>query len=96
MHLKTIYISLFGVVLFKGLATSLIFKSGEIGGVFAPTLFIGTMARLLFVNIINYYGPTTLPENNFALVGMAGLLAGVVHAPLTAIFLIVEITSGYQ
>jgi chloride channel protein, CIC family len=87
---------LFGLVLFKGLATSLTFRSGGIGGVFAPTLFIGTMSGLLFVKFLNFYGLTNLPESNFALVGMAGLLAGVVHAPLTAIFLIVEITSGYE
>ncbi|MEZ4898689.1 MAG: chloride channel protein [Saprospiraceae bacterium] len=87
---------LLGVVLFKALASSLTFRSGGIGGVFAPTLFIGTMTGLLFVKVLNYYGMTNLPESNFALVGMAGLLAGVVHAPLTAIFLSVEITSGYE
>jgi len=94
MHIAILL--LFGVVLFKVLATSLTFRSGGIGGVFAPTLFIGTMTGLLFVKFMNFYGLTDLPESNFALVGMAGLLAGVVHAPLTAIFLIVEITSGYE
>ncbi len=54
------------------------------------------MTGLLFVKVLNYYGYTDLPESNFALVGMAGLLAGVVHAPLTAIFLIAEITGGYE
>ncbi|HQU52796.1 MAG TPA: chloride channel protein [Saprospiraceae bacterium] len=87
---------LLSVVLFKVLATSLTFRSGGIGGVFAPTLFIGTMTGLLFVKFLNNYGLTHLPESNFALVGMAGLLAGVVHAPLTAIFLSVEITGGYE
>ena len=87
---------LMGLVLFKAVATSITFRSGGIGGIFAPTLFIGTMAGLLFVKMMNYYGLANLPENNFALVGMAGLLAGVVHAPLTAIFLIVEISSGYE
>lgn len=94
MHIAILL--LLAVVLFKSMATSLTFRSGGIGGVFAPTLFIGTMTGLLFVKFMNYYGLTNLPESNFALVGMAGLLAGVVHAPLTAIFLIVEITSGYE
>ena len=87
---------LLGIVLFKGVATSLTFRAGGIGGIFAPTLFMGTMAGLLFVSSLNYFGVTNLPVSNFVLVGMAGMLAGVVHAPLTAIFLIAEITGGYQ
>ncbi len=87
---------LMGLVLFKAVATSITFRSGGIGGIFAPTLFIGTMAGLLFVKTMNHYGLANLPESNFALVGMAGLISGVIHAPLTAIFLIVEITNGYE
>lgn len=87
---------LLGIVLFKAVATSLTFRAGGIGGIFAPTLFIGTMTGLLFVTALNHFGFTNLPVSNFALVGMAGLLAGVVHAPLTAIFLIAEITGGYH
>ncbi|MCF6171494.1 MAG: chloride channel protein [Bacteroidales bacterium] len=87
---------LLAILLFKVVATSLTFRAGGIGGIFAPTLFIGTMAGLLFVKASNFYGFTSLPESNFALVGMAGLLAGVIHAPLTAIFLIAEITGGYE
>ena len=87
---------LLGILLFKVVATSLTFRAGGIGGIFAPTLFIGSMAGLLFVKVSNIYGFTNLPESNFVLVGMAGLLAGVVHAPLTAIFLIAEITGGYE
>ncbi len=94
MHVAVIL--LFVIVMFKAVATSLTFRAGGIGGIFAPTLFIGTMTGLLFVKALNYYGATNLPESNFALVGMAGLLAGVVHAPLTAIFLIAEITGGYE
>jgi CIC family chloride channel protein len=82
--------------MFKVIATSVTFGAGGIGGIFAPTLFIGTMAGMLFVKVMNIYGFSNLPESNFALVGMAGLLAGVVHAPLTAIFLIAEITGGYE
>ena len=89
-------ILLLAIVLFKVVATSLTFRAGGIGGIFAPTLFIGTMTGLFFASVINYLGIAELPVANFALVGMAGLLAGVVHAPLTAIFLIGEITGGYD
>ncbi len=89
-------ILLSSIILFKAIATSLTFRAGGVGGIFAPTLFIGTMTGLLFVKILNQLGIVSLPEANFALVGMAGLLAGVVHAPLTAIFLIAEITGGYK
>lgn len=89
-------ILLLAIVLFKVVATSLTFRAGGIGGIFAPTLFIGTMTGLFFASVINYLGIADLPVANFALVGMAGLLAGVVHAPLTAIFLIGEITGGYD
>jgi len=84
------------IIVFKAMATSITFRAGGVGGVFAPTLFVGTMTGLLFVKTLNQMGVTHLPESSFALVGMAGLLAGVVHAPLTAIFLIAEITGGYK
>jgi CIC family chloride channel protein len=87
---------LFAIIMFKVVATSLTFRAGGIGGIFAPTLFIGTMTGLFFASFMNYMGFAQLPVANFALVGMAGLLAGVVHAPLTAIFLIAEITGGYD
>jgi len=87
---------LFAIIMFKVVATSLTFRAGGIGGIFAPTLFIGTMTGLFFASLMNYLGFAQLPVANFALVGMAGLLAGVVHAPLTAIFLIAEITGGYD
>lgn len=87
---------LLSILLLKAVATSITFRAGGIGGIFAPTLFIGTMTGLLFVTVLNYFGFADLSVSNFALVGMAGLLAGVVHAPLTAIFLIAEITGGYH
>jgi chloride channel protein, CIC family len=87
---------LLAIIMFKVIATSLTFRAGGVGGIFAPTLFIGTMSGLFFASVINYLGIAELPIANFALVGMAGLLAGVVHAPLTAIFLIAEITGGYD
>ncbi|MBE0649970.1 MAG: chloride channel protein [Bacteroidales bacterium] len=89
-------ILLFALIMLKVAATSLTFRAGGIGGIFAPTLFIGTMTGLFFALTMNYLGLANLPVSDFALVGMAGLLAGVVHAPLTAIFLIAEITGGYS
>ena len=87
---------LFALILLKVVATSLTFRAGGIGGVFAPTLFIGAMTGLLFAKTFNVLGLGNLPVSDFVLVGMAGLLAGVVQAPLTAIFLIAEITGGYS
>jgi len=87
---------LFAITMLKVVATSVTFRSGGIGGIFAPTLFIGTMVGLLFASALNYFGIADLPLSSFALAGMAGMLAGVVHAPLTAIFLIAEITGGYS
>ena len=95
-HFNIALLLLLAIILFKVVATSLTFRSGGIGGIFAPTLFIGTMSGLLFVSVLNRYSGLDLPVSNFAIVGMAGLLAGVVHAPLTAIFLIAEITGGYE
>ncbi|MEL4456996.1 chloride channel protein [Lutimonas vermicola] len=87
-----------GLVLFKVVAMSLTFGAGGIGGVFAPTLFTGSVFGYLTAIIINNSNLFThqLSLTNFAMVGMAGLMAGVLHAPLTAIFLIAEITGGYE
>lgn len=89
-------ILLFGILVLKVVATSITFRAGGVGGIFAPTLFIGAMAGLFFAQVLNHLGITNIPVSNYALVGMAGLLAGVIHAPLTAIFLIAEITGGYE
>lgn len=83
------------IIIFKVIATSATFGAGGIGGIFAPSLFLGVNTGLFFVKIARLTG-VSLNETNFALVGMAGLIAGVIHAPLTAIFLIAEITGGYQ
>jgi CIC family chloride channel protein len=88
-------IVLFCILAFKVVATSITFGAGGIGGIFAPSLFIGTNLGLFVAKILNLFG-MDIPESNFALVGMAGLIAGVIHAPLTAIFLIAEITGGYE
>ncbi len=88
---------LIGLVVFKVIAMSVTFGGGGIGGVFAPTLFTGSISGYIFAVTINN---TNLFEHqlstiNYAMVGMAGLMAGVLQAPLTAIFLIAEITGGY-
>jgi chloride channel len=94
-NLLMIYVAL--TVLTKVFATSATNGSGGCGGTFAPSLFIGAFGGFFFsrfwnTNQIGLY----LPEKNFTLLGMAGVIAGVMHAPLTGIFLIAEITGGYQ
>lgn len=84
------------ISLFKVIAASATFGAGGIGGIFAPTLFTGAHVGLLFALAVNYFGIGHIPVSNFALVGMAGLISGVIHGPLTAIFLIAEISGGYQ
>jgi CIC family chloride channel protein len=79
----------------KVVATTLTFSAGGIGGIFAPTLFMGANTGLLFGLVLNQIG-MDVSVSNMALVGMAGMIAGVVHAPLTSIFLIAEITGGYE
>jgi CIC family chloride channel protein len=66
-----------------------------VGGTFAPALFIGAFTGLFFATLVNYLGIAQLDPAKFALVGMSGLVAGMLHAPLTGIFLIAEITNGY-
>ncbi|MDX5326118.1 MAG: chloride channel protein [Bacteroidota bacterium] len=87
---------LFGLVMFKAFATSFTLAAGGVGGIFAPSLFIGCALGFVFALGFNQFEPGTLQESHFALAGMAGLMAGVLHAPLTAIFMIAEITGGYQ
>jgi len=89
-------ILLAAVIFFKTIATSLTFGAGGVGGIFAPTLFMGVNTGMLFAHIINRIGVREINTNNFALIGMAGLIAGVLHAPLTGIFLIADISGGYE
>lgn len=84
-----------GLVVFKIIASSLTFGAGGVGGIFAPTLFMGSILGNCVAKIINTMG-FDVSESNFTLVGMSGLMAGVLHAPLTAIFLIAEVTGGYE
>jgi len=87
-----------GLVVFKIIASALTFGAGGVGGIFAPTLFMGSIMGNCFAKILNNIGilSTPISESNFTLVGMTGLMAGVLHAPLTAIFLIAEVTGGYE
>lgn len=87
-----------GLVFFKVIASSFTFGAGGIGGIFAPTLFMGSILGNCVAKIINAINifPNPVSESNFTLVGMTGLMAGVLHAPLTAIFLIAEVTGGYE
>lgn len=94
-QLLVLYIGL--VTFTKVFATSATNGSGGCGGTFAPSLFIGGFAGFFFARLwnINQIG-VYVPEQNFTLMGMAGVMAGVMHAPLTGIFLIAELTGGYQ
>lgn len=87
---------LLGIVLLKVVASSLTFGAGGVGGIFAPSLFTGATAGFVFSKAINHWGHIQLPVSNFTLVGMAGLIAGVLHAPLTGLFLIAEVTGSYS
>ncbi|MBN2167595.1 MAG: chloride channel protein [Marinilabiliaceae bacterium] len=80
----------------KVVATASTNGSGGVGGVFAPSLFMGGVTGYFFAKLINSFGFVKLPEGHFTLTGMAALMAGIMHAPLTAIFLIAEITNGYD
>jgi len=84
------------IMIFKVVAMSATTGGGGVGGVFAPSLFMGGVTGFFLSKVVNFFMNDRLPESNFALAGMAGVMAAVMHAPLTAIFLIAEITGGYQ
>ncbi len=84
------------IVLFKPVAAGITIGSGGNGGNFAPSLFTGSFLGFFFARLINNTGWVKIPTGNFSLVGMAGVLSGVMYCPLTAIFLIAEITNGYE
>jgi CIC family chloride channel protein len=83
-------------MMLKVFATGITLGSGGNGGNFAPSLFLGSYVGFFFSKFLNLTGLTKLPISNFTMVGMAGILSGLFHAPLTAIFLIAEITGGYD
>ena len=84
------------VMMLKVVATALTNSGGGVGGTFGPTLVTGGLAGFVVARAINLTGIAVVPETNFVLVGMAGMMSGVMQAPLTAIFLIAEITGGYE
>ena len=83
------------IILFKIVASVATNGAGGVGGIFAPSLFMGSLVGFVTARILNLMG-ILVPETNFSLVGMAGLMSGVMHAPLTGIFLIAELTGGYH
>ncbi len=83
------------IIFIKSIATGLTIGSGGNGGNFAPSLFVGSYLGFFYSRCVNMLNIGNLPESNFTIVGMAGVLSGLYHAPLTAIFLIAEITGGY-
>lgn len=94
-YVVVIFIS--ALVFLKVIAASITLGAGGIGGIFAPSVFTGAMLGFLFVFVYNHFQlGEPLAASNFTLVGMASVLGGVLHAPLTGIFLIAEITSGYE
>ncbi|MCF0205902.1 MAG: chloride channel protein [Bacteroidales bacterium] len=82
-------------ILLKVFATGCTFGAGGAGGIFAPSLFLGAILGLLFANVCSKLG-FSISVGNYALIGMAGLIGGIMHAPFTAIFLIAELTGGYS
>lgn len=98
-RLLLLYLSF--IVLLKVFATTATNGGGGCGGTFAPSLFLGCITGFVFAHFCNGYGlapiiSDDIPEKNFALLGMAGLMSGVMHAPLTGVFLIAELTGGYD
>lgn len=92
----SLLIFLFLILIVKPIATALTIGAGGSGGIFAPSLFMGALTGYAFSSTSNNLLGTSLSTSNFTLVGMCGVMSGVLHAPLTAIFLIAEITSGYE
>jgi len=92
----TLLIYAISVVLLKPVAAAITIGSGGNGGNFAPSLFVGSFLGFSFSRLVNTTKLVQIPEGNFSLAAMAGILAGVMYCPLTAIFLIAEITNGYE
>ena len=96
-HNNWLIVFLILILLTKVFASSATNGGGGCGGVFAPSLFLGCIAGFVFAHYSNSIEFTGyLPEKNFALMGMAGIMSGVMHAPLTGVFLIAELTGGYD
>ncbi|WKK66171.1 chloride channel protein [Lutimonas zeaxanthinifaciens] len=92
-----IILLLIGITVFKAVAMTVTFSAGGVGGIFIPTLVMGSALGNVYAKVVNNLGwDFSISESNFTLIGMTGLMAGVLHAPLTAIFLIADITGGYE
>ncbi|MBR6269848.1 MAG: chloride channel protein [Bacteroidales bacterium] len=91
-----IWLFFVAILLAKVFATAFTNAGGGVGGTFGPTLFTGGIAGFVVARFLNMTGIHAVPEANFVLVGMAGMMAGVMQAPMTAIFLIAELTGGYD
>jgi chloride channel protein, CIC family len=95
-NISVLLLFILGLILIKPVAAATTIGAGGNGGIFAPSLFIGAVTGFFFAKLVNTLGVFgTISLSNFTLVGMCGLMSGILHAPLTAIFLIAEITSGY-
>ncbi|MCQ2188398.1 MAG: chloride channel protein [Paludibacteraceae bacterium] len=94
-HFWMLFLFLGLLVMLKIFASAATNCAGGTGGIFAPSLFVGCITGYLMAMLVNYTQFFRLPEKNFALAGMAGVMAGVMHAPLTGTFLIAELTGGY-
>lgn len=91
------FLFLFLTILVKVFASTATNSGGGVGGLFAPTLFVGGALGFLFANLMNYLPlKTFLPAKNYVLLGMAGMMAGIMQAPLTGIFLVAELSGGYD
>ena len=99
-HIWGLVFFLLLIVFLKSFATAATNAGGGCGGIFAPSLYLGCIVGFVFAHCINYVFPfflgDRLPEENFALMGMAGVMASVMHSPLTAVFLIAELTGGFD
>lgn len=96
-NIPLLVLFLVAVALIKPIASAITIGAGGSGGIFAPSLFIGAVVGFAYATVVNYfYGAEVISSSNFTLIGMCGAMSGVLHAPLTAIFLIAEITSGYE
>ncbi|MEG1664983.1 MAG: chloride channel protein [Mucinivorans sp.] len=95
-HFLTITLYIGGILFFKVIAMTFTNAAGGVGGTFAPSLFVGAMLGFFFAITFNHFFGTTLPVGSFTLVGMAAIMSGVMKAPLTSMFLVAELTGGFQ
>lgn len=92
----TLFLYALGIMLFKVIAMTMTNAAGGVGGTFAPSLFVGAMLGFIFAITINHFFGTSLPISSFTLVGMAAVMSGVMKAPITSMFLVAELTGGFQ